>query len=745
MKKIISLILCLILIFSLAACGKNNSIKILNFDEKKQSNKPVEDTVIAENQNYILKWVKSNQSIMLEERATGNTWGTSPPSAGEPEVDELGMPIKAHPNVDSMLTITYLNSETHLVEQALSYTSANKNGRIVTEFGNNKITLEYYFDDIKIMIPVDVALRDDSVAITIDPKKIQENENRIVSISVAPFWCYAENDNEDSYLFYPSGSGAIVSADSVSSQGVTYSSEVYGRDTVMTYNDMITTKKEIRLPVYGAKNNNLATCAIIEKGAESASVDVKKGSTALKFSGVYATFNVRGFSNNEVRFLNGSKKKLDIFTSNISQNEMTIGFYPLKDDSANYVGMAEVYRNYLKKQHYLSETKVDNSLGLTFVGGIKVKKSFLGVPYETVLTATHLKDAKDILTDIAKNTDLPVNVKLMGYGKGGLDSVDYAGDFEIDSKLGNLNDLSKLNDLCNQKDMSLYFDFDLIKLKSKSQGYSTFFDVAYNSLGKLAEGYDYNVATRSRISSTKYNFIKRDLLLESGKLLNEKIGKWNISGISVGTISNIAYSDYSNKTNTKYYAKGNMADDYKKIITSISEDKKIAVSEANDYAAIYSDVVFNAPTQSSQEKIFVYDIPFYEIVFKGYIPMNCEPLNTSDSYELQLLRAVEAGIGLHYVVTGEYHSEFINHNSSYFYGSEYSDLKQKIIDDFANLKEYYAAINGKKIINHSILDENLRKVEFEGGIVVYINFSDSTVISPIGEVGACDFVWGNGL
>ena len=70
--------------------------------------------------------------------------------------------------------------------------------------------------------------------------------------------------------------------------------------------------------------------------------------------------------------------------------------------------------------------------------------------------------------------------------------------------------------------------------------------------------------------------------------------------------------------------KGNMAKDVTEIFAKFGEKYKIASEDANAYAAAASDIIFNTPSVSGQERIFKYDIPFYQMVFKGYVAMTGE-------------------------------------------------------------------------------------------------------------------------
>ena len=130
-----------------------------------------------------------------------------------------------------------------------------------------------------------------------------------------------------------------------------------------------TETKSVRLPVYGAKSEDKATLAIIEKGAESAYIEVKSGSTSLGYSSVYATFQLRGYTDNVASLPNWTSVKTVIYADNMIQSLLQVGFYPLKQEDANYSTMAAVYRDYLTTAEGMPDSGDDVSLALNMIGG----------------------------------------------------------------------------------------------------------------------------------------------------------------------------------------------------------------------------------------------------------------------------------------------------------------------------------------------------------------------------------------
>ena len=123
MRKILtSIICCLISLGLLCGCADSNSLKSLAY--KGITDKTTLDGIVAENADYQLKINEKTAGIILENKKTHIQWGTSPVETGEVKLDELGMPIKRHPQVESVLKVNYIDSKTGEEQTAISYTAS---------------------------------------------------------------------------------------------------------------------------------------------------------------------------------------------------------------------------------------------------------------------------------------------------------------------------------------------------------------------------------------------------------------------------------------------------------------------------------------------------------------------------------------------------------------------------------------------------------------------------------------------
>ena len=725
-------------VFSLTAC--TTGFGSLVYTEVESSNIP-NGNLIAENSNYYFILDKTNMGLILTDKNSGEQWSTTPVDNSEEQLDEFGMPIKKHPRVDSVLSIQCKDFNSDEVNTYNSYTDAFKGGKVTYNTFKNGIIINFYFSEAKVMVPLECTLTDIGLKLSVNPENIEESDNRVISISIAPFFCGVKNNSENSYLFVPSGSGALVGVNSKSEQGDTYSEQVYGYDPAIDEVASVSTKEPVRLNVFGAKTDNTGICAIIDGSPESAIVNVTSGSTTLGYSSCYASFQMRGYTNHVAELFSYEKVENVVYSKKMIDNPISVIFCPLSGEKADYSGMAEVYRDYLAKVYGLKKSSADVPLNIRMLGGTKITKSFVGIPYKTVYPATTLGNAKKIMTEIKEAVNHDFSVQLKGFGENGIDVGKIAGNYNVSEKLGSLKDLKSLFEYSKTESIDLYFDFDIERFNEGSKGVSKFFDSVTNAGEQKAIQYHYDIAVRDKNKDTAYNLLSPVKFNEIFGNITNKTNKYNISGISLDTLSSVAYSDYTNKESAKYYSKNGFATKAIGIIkTAKSKDKQFMASDANLYSAVMSDIITESPVTSDKSQLFLYDVPFYQMVFKGSIPITVSSINLASDKKLALLKAIESGSGLGYTVIDNWDNSVIDANAPYFYNSVFEEIKDDIIGNSKELSEYYNKISGKYITRHTVYESGLRETVFENGVCVYVNYTEKTLETDAGKLAPFEYL-----
>ena len=116
-------------------------------------------------------------------------------------------------------------------------------------------------------------------------------------------------------------------------------------------------------------------------------------------------------------------------------------------------------------------------------------------------------------------------------------------------------------------------------------------------------------------------------------------------------------------------------------------------------------------------------VPFMSIVLKGVIPVYADYINFEANKHEFFLRMVESGSFPSFYITKESSSDLIYTNSNDIYSSEYDVYRDTIIEYSTELKEISEKTEGAYIIGHEIFDSQIRKVTYDNGVVIYINFA----------------------
>lgn len=723
-----------ILISSCSGCSKGNKASVIKkFDADKLAESIVSQTV-ASNDLYKLDWNDEKKCVLLTELSTGKVWSNIP--------YEYFLSDGASANVNSTLNITVADVVSLQLTTIRGYSEAVQKGRIFSEQIENGIRITYCFDQYQISVPVEYILRDDSMLVNIDTAEIGEGSTHLlVSVSLAPFLCNARNSEENSYLFIPAGSGALMYAEETPEVERTYSGEVYGDDATRPITENFTNDQAIRLPVFGAKDGESAILGIIEKNSGSAFLEAMSGNRKTGYSNVYPTFYVRGYDifDKEAYIKQRMTDDLIRVSEAITKDVISVGYYPLTKEDADYNGMAKRYRKYLEDNGLLKAEKTEYSpYSVTLSGGVLTTSLIFGIPTKTMKTMTTFSDAQNIVEALAKKTEASPVVRLQGFGNSGINYGKIGGGFDFSSKLGSKNDRKSLEELCEDKNVKLFYDFDLINYAKSGGGFSYISDSAKTAVYKAAEQYMINTPVRAFEDTLPYRILGRKQLGEAVEKLLKTAENKKLKNISLTTLGSVAYSDYSDFT---YISKGRIAEDVKEMLESFKGKKINVASGANAYAAAASNVVFDIPTDNGAYNAFDEEIPFYAMVFRGSRPLYTQPINTEGNKEAAVIRAAIGGVGLGFSLIEKFDISYVETGIAKLYGMAYEDNKDFIASAVSNYGKFYKAIENVNIESYEVISENLSLTTFENGVVLYANHSNKTVESPMGAIDAYGYLW----
>lgn len=742
----LSVLMVIIISLSMTGCGEEKTVlkTFLSYAEQSFDSDITESGVICENSNWSLMWDNDNKRVSFVEKKTGAVWGQIPQEALEPVIQENGIQKKNHPQLESVIQIKYQDPKSFDDVTAYSYTDAVQSGEVYAQKIKNGIKVTYEFSEIEFSVPVLYMLGEDFFRISVNPADISEGELKIHSVAIAPFLCGMKNDAKDSWFLFPDGSGAVIKpfqSDGVGSLGQKY---VYGKDLSYQTYSKENPSEQINLPVFGAKKGENALFAVIASGAEYAALNWNIGSENIGYSSVYPEFRLRGFSfieRPENFVTTTTLGAFKVFSKGIVEKPIVIDYFALSGENADVNGMADCYRNYLIKTKKLDKNSNDEKTAtFKYIGATIQPSFFVGIPTEKLFPLTTTEQALSMTEEFVGALGEDINVQLMGFGKTGIDVGEVAGGFAVANKLGGNKGMKDLIKALDGKKINSFMDFDLISFKKSGSGFSKSTAATYHG-GQVVKYSSFDTVSKAANQDRFYILSRDSLFIASNKVL-EKAEKIGLSGISYSSLSNRIYSDYGEQ---KYYISGNMANDvFKMYNTAKEKGYKTLSNSANVYAAISSDYISDVPLYSSGYSVTSYDVPFYQMVFKGYRPMSSVSINLCSDKKDALLRCIESGISPSYTLYYNFLNELVTNEHSFIYGSHYSGNKTDIINTVKGIKDYIRSIEGAEIKEYTRLSDNASVTKFSNGVYAVVNMGDTEIVTDYGNVPAKSYITGRG-
>ena len=590
---------------------------------------------------------------------------------------------------------------------------------------------------ISFEIPLEYRLNGDAVDVSIPLSEVKENGGgSIFRIQMLRYFGAAGTE-EEGYMLVPNGSGSLINFNNGKTGTSPYSEYVYGLDPLSAEYTVRENTTDTKLALYGIFRKDSAVFATIEDGASYALLTAYVSGKVNEYNFVYPTFVVRGNDKLSMFGTTGNEADIPIVETNHYDADLTVKYTMLTEENADYSSAANYYRDRLVREGKLTaeETTGDDlKFYYDVLGGVGMTKFFLGTQYQGMYAMTTFEEAEDIYTDLYDSGITKQVMNFQGWMNRGY-YHDVANKIKIPHALGGKSDLEVLSSRMAADGNTFYADVAFQKITFISKRYSYGNETSrYYGAGYVAEFGLVNPATLRQTSGLGYE--ENHYYLISPKFLHrytdafvKKIGKYDISGISLRDLGNELHSD---KKRTHIIDREAALD----VVTAALGDmkdtgKSILLNAGNDYAFGYADDMINVPLSSNDYYIIDETVPFYEMLIHGYIDYAGSVINLSDTYEKSdiVLNLVENGAAPHFMFSWENSSDIKTTALNRFYSTSYENWKDDAVAIYNEVNGALKYVTGAAMIKHETLDSGVKAVTYSNGVVIYINTgnSDKTV------------------
>lgn len=719
----ISVTLCLA--FSLLIFQVNADVSVTTDETHLQSDPTYKK--VASTDKIAMYADMENGYFALQNLKNGYLWYSVPK---DPDADTITKGT-VRSNIRSQLIVNYVDKEDEktaaFTKSVNSYMSSVENGDIEVSEILNGIRVTYGFEEIDMTIPVEYILEDDRFVATVVFSEIDEGKTSyLVSLNVLPTLGAAAT-GEEGYLFYPDGSGALINFSEHTSLTEHISKKCYGEEkAVSNKTEKSTYEETVKMPVFGTvRSGGNALLGIVEQGDSIAEISAYCSTYSCGYNAVSSTASYRFWSEKLMfKGVSGIQKTLYRVSKNhTAQERYSVGYYMLEDSDANYVGMANRYRQYLMDKQGLKKKIISPTFNLTLYGSVGIDASFLGIHFTRIQKLTTYSQAKEIVGKLTENGFDSISVRYIGWQKSGITNDKLKNAATLSSKLGGKSDWNSLSSYLNDKEYDFFPEVKFLSFQKSGGGITTRKSAIRTMFDDIAKQVKYSPSVYKVLETEKPLYLLKYSLLDKAmnKILN-KYDKTGVKNISVSEISEMLYSDFSE--NEAY-----REESYQSVIKALEKLQngfnKVAITGGNMYAVPFATKVYDTPIYSSGNLNYDKDVPFYQIVLHGIVNLTTPSVMQSQDSITCLLKSVEAGCELQFAGISESATVLMNTEYDTLYNTKFSDWKDYAREWYSAYQPLLEKIYNQKIVGHKCLSDKVYQTDYENGISVIVNYGDT--------------------
>lgn len=689
--------------------------------------------IVAENDKLALYVNKSEVTLALVDKNTGEIWWSNPINADassgkKAQIQELKAGMVLTYGEPSKRKTTSINSKVK--------------GKAKISNVSNGIKITYKFNAAKITVPVTYTLEDDHLKLSVDTSEIKEEDGDKLTTKLAFMSTFGSAEmDENGYFVIPDGSGALIDFNNGKTDLKTYSGKVYGRDITPVTQTAPAVTEQVYLPMYGIVKGNSGMMVVADKGDTAATINAYvSGQNKTDFNACYFDFEIR--TSDEYQLGASNDTPLRVFEKRgILVPEIEVRYYPVsKSDKSeiDYVDIAEKYRNYLTSDYGVtkSDSVKDVPLYVDLYGAVLKKESVLGFPVTMQHAATTFDEAKDILTELTADgadnivatynewTSADINEKVSDKAKPA-------------SKLGGKSDFNSLLSFAESNNISIYPNVQNLTFKTGG-GYWTVTDTAIRVSNAYSRQIIYDPAYGIENKFYKsLSLLAPEAYERMFNNLAKSYSKYGLENISVGTASTVIYGDYGKKATSREMMKSIVREGYQKLDDQVGS---ILADGANAYVLPYVDRITDVPLNSSKFDIFDTDIPLYQIVMHGLKSYSTPAVNGQAQIGDVILSAVAAGSSLNFDLMAEEANELKDTRYDVYFYADAEYWKKDAASTYAFVKEILSDVSEEQITGYTILPNGNTETTYSNGTKITVNYADKTVTKGSKTYSLYDYI-----
>lgn len=558
---------------------------------------------------------------------------------------------------------------------------------------------------------------------TVPASSIQfTKDNDVVSFDFLPYFL-SSSEEENGYMFIPDGVGALIRFNNQKTSISAFKEKVFGKDKLVRAHEYTPEGASINLPIFGIKTDKGAILAIIEEGAALATINAEVSGHSDEFNRVYPTFNLLDIE----RVMMGGNEKVTTprWQQDNYQGDIRIRYKFLEGSDIGYVEMANAYREYLTAKGDLPSPKKRHEnapLLLEVVGAVRKSKFFLGIPYDSTISATKVTEAQEIYDKLKLSGIDNIHLIYNGLFANGV----HHGPIDNAAFNPGIASAAQIQDFIariEQNGDSIYPAVNLNKIYTR-KGFSASRHAARGHDGVAAEVH-FNLEDRYMTQPYQGSaYIGPRHLGEYSKKSLHALQKLGFHSVCIQDLGQEIIPSYKRKEHvSSIHAIPFVEQAFKN-----SPIKNIMLETPNSYALKYANFITSLSRKGSGYKLIDERIPFTQMVYDGCIPYASSSWNLNPDFDFHqhLLYALETKTAPRFTICAADPTVFQNTMQEFmaYFRTNADGLLPEIVSFYRQYNDFYQKVKDARIKKHIIHNESLREVHFENGVQLLLNYGN---------------------
>lgn len=666
--------------------------------------------LIAENDNYALYMNEEYLSVIVLDKETG-AYMESAVSYDDGKNNETWLAAMRSALV---LTMVYGITDTQQVDLLTSEVTKD------ITYTEDGFSAKVYWNRYQFGMTLQVSLTEDGLVATVPEDSIVEDgtEYFIGTIAVYPYMGHTYLDDKEGYMFIPDGNGALIYLNDKEGWFSTgFSGMIYGNDPGFEESstasllwgdyDIVNKSTKVIAPVYGMAHTGegIAYLAVVEKGAERAAIMANPNGVNVDYNRIYARFTLRTVYTQYTS--NNSSSAYRTAETVRSHSDLSVHWIFLRDEAANYCGMANAYRDYLLERGDLAVAE-DTSYN--------TRIDFLGTDRETwvigttSVVMTTIDDIREIYGDLKGEGVTDILTVYKGWQKKGIYNLPISS-YQADSGIGGTKALTDFIKEAEADGVGVYLYNDALRL-NPSENSSTF-----NVVKRV---------NRRRFSEETYKDVYEEFLYlipsRSNTLMGKFLSSYTKKGVDNLALAGITDTLFTNYYDGVFYSRYDNARSYDELVGGVAERTDLILEHPFAYLWKYTDAFLDMPLYTSSYMYEDESVPFMSIVLKGVMPVYSDYVNFEANKQEFFLKMVETGTYPSFYITKESSSDLVYTNSNEIYSSQYDVYRNTMIAYAKELSAINEKVDGAFIVGHEIMENGVTVVTYGNGVKIYLNY-----------------------